>query len=420
MTLSCIAPQFGHRDQPFTVIGGQGLFIETKEYGQLFDATAGYWYNILGMRHPELMSIKAELGGVVSHLYEDWTNPWAEDLALRLCKMTGKQQAIFAATGSMACENARKEAVAYHLSKGRGEHDLLFAAINGGYHGSVGLMLDIADPRKNKVIINGPVVYPNNASANNAFEEHKKYLSSFEDKIKEQEKKGKKVAAVFYEPVMGVRGAVELPKEYIRGIQAICSAYDILLIADEVTTGFGRTGVMFVSQQFEKDGIRPDIICLGKGLSAGHYPIAVTLVNEKIVESWKSLEGETEREFAYVHRRGNGIAGTPEGAAIGLQVINTLERDHLPELTKQLGGYALRRLQPLTKLPNVRAVRGKGLLIAIDVKDSLYAKHIKERLRKEKKINMIPEGRMLMFCPAFTITHNDIDRVALSLEDVLE
>ena len=123
---SKIAPQFGNREKTFTVLDGNGLEIRTKEYGVLFDAVAGYWYNILGMRNPELVKIKQELGGVTTHLYEEYTNPFAEELAASMCERTSMNQLIFSATGSMANENARKEAVKYHLAEGEKEEDLVF------------------------------------------------------------------------------------------------------------------------------------------------------------------------------------------------------------------------------------------------------------------------------------------------------
>ena len=149
---SKIAPQFGNREKTFTVLDGKGLEITTKEYGVLFDAVAGYWYNILGMRNPELVKVKQELGGVTTHLYEEYTNPFAEELATSMCKRTSMEQLIFSATGSMAIENARKEAVKYHLAQGEKEEDLVFVTINGSYHGSVGEMLKWIDPEKNEFI----------------------------------------------------------------------------------------------------------------------------------------------------------------------------------------------------------------------------------------------------------------------------
>ena len=120
---SKIAPQFGNRNKPFTVLDGKGLEITTKEYGTLFDAVAGYWYNILGMRNPELVKVKHEISGVTTHLYEEYTNPYAEVLAASMCNRTSMEQLVFSATGSMANENARKEAVKYHLAQGEKEEN---------------------------------------------------------------------------------------------------------------------------------------------------------------------------------------------------------------------------------------------------------------------------------------------------------
>ena len=180
---SKIAPQFGNRDKTFTVLDGTGLEITTKEHGVLFDAVAGYWYNILGMRNPELVKVKHELSGVTTHLYEEYTNPYAEELAATMCKRTSMDQLLFSATGSMANENARKEAVKYHLSEGNKEEDLVFATINGSYHGSVGEMLKWIDPEKNEFIIDAPIYEKKYHS--------KKIVDTFKEKIEIAEKNDK-------------------------------------------------------------------------------------------------------------------------------------------------------------------------------------------------------------------------------------
>ena len=172
---SKIAPQFGNREKTFTVLDGNGLEIRTKEYGVLFDAVAGYWYNILGMRNPELVKIKQELGGVTTHLYEEYTNPFAEELAASMCERTSMNQLIFSATGSMANENARKEAVKYHLAEGEKEEDLVFVTINGSYHGSVGEMLKLIDPERNEFSIEEPIYEKKHQS--------KQIIESFSEKI---------------------------------------------------------------------------------------------------------------------------------------------------------------------------------------------------------------------------------------------
>ena len=334
---SKIAPQFGNREKTFTVLDGKGLEITTKEFGVLFDGVAGYWYNILGMRHPELVKIKKELGGVTTHLYEEYTNPYAEEIATSMCKRTSMERLVFSATGSMANENARKEAVKYHLAQGRKEEDLIFVTINGSYHGSVGEMLKWIDPERNEFTIDAPIYEKKNQSG--------KIVDSFKEKIEYAETKNKIIAGFFYEPIMGVRGSVPLPVEYVNGIGKICKKNDVLMIADEVTTGVGRAGKFAYSQSFDE---KPDIICMGKAISGGHYPVALTLFNEKIIDAWDRLE-KKGMSFSKIHRRGNSITGTQEGCALGLKVLEILDRDNLISQVKLKGKYALEKYQLCTE-----------------------------------------------------------------------
>ena len=404
---SKIAPQFGNREKTFTVLDGNGLEIRTKEYGVLFDAVAGYWYNILGMRNPELVKIKQELGGVTTHLYEEYTNPFAEELAASMCKRTSMEQLVFSATGSMANENARKEAVKYHLAEGEKEEDLVFVTINGSYHGSVGEMLKLIDPERNEFSIEEPIYEKKHQS--------KQIIESFSEKIDLAKSKNKTVAGFFYEPIMGVRGSVPLPPEYINGIGKICRKNNIVMIADEVTTGVGRAGKFAYSQSFDE---KADILCMGKAISAGHYPVAVTLVNEKIVCAWDKLE-EKGISYSKIHRRGNSITGTQEGCALGLKVLEILDRDNLIEVVQKKGKYALEKLEKIKNYSNVREIRGTGLLIGIDVTSSTFAKNTITPQMRKRGINVLPEGRVIMFNPAYIVSEEQIDHFVNTLSEVL-
>ena len=404
---SKIAPQFGNREKTFTVLDGNGLEIRTKEYGVLFDAAAGYWYNILGMRNPELVKIKQELGGVTTHLYEEYTNPFAEELADSMCERTSMNQLIFSATGSMANENARKEAVKYHLAEDEKEEDLVFVTINGSYHGSVGEMLKLIDPERNEFSIEEPIYEKKHQS--------KQIIESFSEKIDLAKSKNKTVAGFFYEPIMGVRGSVPLPPEYINGIGKICRKNNIVMIADEVTTGVGRAGKFAYSQSFDE---KADILCMGKAISAGHYPVAVTLVNEKIVCAWDKLE-EKGISYSKIHRRGNSITGTQEGCALGLKVLEILDRDNLIEVVQKKGKYALEKLEKIKNYSNVREIRGTGLLIGIDVTSSTFAKNTITPQMRKRGINVLPEGRVIMFNPAYIVSEEQIDHFVNTLSEVL-
>jgi adenosylmethionine-8-amino-7-oxononanoate aminotransferase len=407
MQKSRITPQFGNRDQTLTVLGGEGPMIFTKEYGTLFDAVAGYWYNILGMRNPEILEVKRQVGGVASHLYDEYTNPFAEELAESICKRTSMSTLVFSATGSMACENARKEAVKYHQAKGKNEEDLVFVTIKGSYHGSVGEMLKWIDPQRNQYSIDEPI-YEKKNQINDI-------INNFKEKIELATHNGKTIAGFFYEPVMGVRGVVPLPPTYLEGIAKICKQHDILLIADEVTTGVGRTGQFIYSDSFK---VKPDILCLGKAISAGHYPLAVTLFNQRIIDAWTVLE-EQGIPYYKIHRRGNSITGTQEGCAIGLKVLEILERDNLIQQVNERGKYALEKLKKIENCSCVREIRGRGLLIGIDVTDSDLSKKIITPKMRKRGINIFPEGRVITFNPAYIISEEQIDNFANNLSEVL-
>ncbi len=413
--MSDLMPCYGERTPPYTVVGGDGTRVETEEFGQQLDAMAGYWYNVLGANNEELMAIKrdGDIAGTPNHLYEQNTNPHAEHLASKLTDLIDTPNdalfVIYGCSGSMACENARKEAVKYHKAKGHARDELVFGAIRGGYHGSIEAQLDIIDPERNELVIRSPCYKSEEGIG--------EVVQSFEEQVKEIESDGRKVGGFFYEPVMGVRGAVELPESYIEPISQICRERDILLIADEVTTGMGRTGAWFAS---EHTGIEPDIMTLGKGFTGGYYPTSATVLDEKIVDALETLEEEGE-SYKKLHRRGNGLAGTPEGSALALQVIEILERDDERLLTevREKGEYAFQRLQELESLEAVREVRGKGLLQAVDVRDSTLAGKVQEAMR-DRGVNQLPEGRMIMFAPPYTIKREEIDTFVETTGSALE
>jgi len=408
MRQSRIAPQFGRRDQTFTVLSGEGLMISTKEYGTLFDAVAGYWYNILGMRNPELLEVKRKIGGTATHLYEEYTNPFAEELAESLCKRTSMSQLLFSATGSMACENARKETIKYFQAKGKLEEELVFVTIKGSYHGSVGEMLNWIDPEKNQYSIDAPIYEKR--------DQVDEIIDTFKQKIELAKSNGKTIAGFFYEPIMGVRGSVPLPLHYMDGIAEICKQNDILLIADEITTGIGRAGKFCYSDSFS---VKPDILCFGKAISAGHYPVAATLFNEKIIDAWNKLE-EQGVPFSKIHRRGNSITGTQEACALGLKVLEILERDNLIQQVNERGKYAIEKLKKIENYSSVREIRGTGLLIGIDLTNSDFAKNIVTPEMRKRGINVLPEGRVIMFNPAYIISEDQIDNFVNTLSKVLK
>lgn len=165
------------------------------------------------------------------------------------------------------------------------------------------------------------------------------------------------VAAFIMEPVMGEFGVVAPPEEYYRRVGETCRQYGLLFIADEVTTGFGRTGKLFVSQYWDP---QPDVLCLGKAISGGYLPLAATLATEAIYQRFQG------KQNYFMH--GSTNSGHPVCAAVGLAAIDIILREKLPENAARVGTYLKSRLSDLmTSHPIIGEVRGSGLMIAIDL-----------------------------------------------------
>lgn len=175
------------------------------------------------------------------------------------------------------------------------------------------------------------------------------------------------VGAVLLEPICNTAGIITPTEEYFRMIRGVCDKYNIILIFDEVLTGFGKTGDIFAAKTF---GVTPDIICSGKGLSTGVVPMGAFMVREDIADVFYGQEKDNVN-FAHGHT----YAAFPLGNAVGLEVINVLEEEKLPEKARAMGTYIRGRLEALNKFGIVREVRGKGILLGVEiVEDSVTNK----------------------------------------------
>ena len=167
------------------------------------------------------------------------------------------------------------------------------------------------------------------------------------------------VAAVLIEPICNTAGIVAPTEEYLRAVRDACTRHNVLLIFDEVLTGFGRTGDMFAAQTL---GVTPDIICSGKGLSGGVIPIGAMMAREGLGDAFY---GPVEADIQFAH--GHTLPGNPLAAAAGIAVIDELTTRGLPLKARVLGAHLRSRLEGLKKLGVVREVRGRGLLLGVEL-----------------------------------------------------
>lgn len=225
------------------------------------------------------------------------------------------------------------------------------------------------------------------------------------------------VIAVIAEPIIGGGGVIVPPDEYLPRLREICDKYGLLLILDEVITGFGRTGKLFGCENW---GVVPDIITLAKGITSGYLPLGACVTNSKVFDAFRGEPGE-DREFSQVSTYG----GHPVSSAAALANLKILVEERLWENAERVGGHLLAKLEPLRSLPIVSDVRGKGLMLAIELVDedgnrletaktNRVVKDVRDRgvLVGKGGHTMEEPENMILLSPPLPLTVAQADRIA--------
>ncbi|MFX1503640.1 MAG: aspartate aminotransferase family protein, partial [Promethearchaeota archaeon] len=215
-----------------------------------------------------------------------------------------------------------------------------------------------------------------------------------------------KVAAFLVEPIQGEAGVKIPPEGYLKKVREICTKYNILMILDEIQTGFGRTGAFFAC---DHENVKPDMLLLGKALGGGIYPVSACVSTKEIIGPDVITPGP----------HGSTFGGNPLAAAIGMKSIDIHLRENLSERTKEMGAYFLKRLKEIaekkTKIP-IKEVRGKGLLIAVEFEED--ARQIVEELKDNGILAKDTHSTIIRFAPPLVITKDDIDWAINIIEKV--
>lgn len=341
-------------DDLLLVAEGSGATIRDAEGREYIDGYAGIWNVNVGYGRQEIVdAVTEQMKRLAFYPQTQITEP-ASRLAARLAELTpgDLNHFFFVNSGSEANETALKAARQYARQRHPGEDRYKVIARYQGYHGfTMGALSatgQVERKRKFEPLIPGFVhVGPPNEDGPEVFE--KTILREGPETV----------AAVIAEPVVGGGGILVPSDEYFPKIREICDRYGILLILDEVITGFGRTGKLFASEHW---GVVPDMMTMAKGLSSGYLPIGACGVTEDVFEAFKG--DEPGLEFSQVSTYG----GHPVCCAAAFVAVDILTREKLWENAEHVGGYLLERLQGLES-PFLREVRGKGLMLAIELQD---------------------------------------------------
>ena len=408
---------------PIVIERGEGINLYDINGKCYKDVISSWWCNLLGHANPRInAAVKKQIDSLEHVIFANFTHKPAITLCQELAKVLpeGLCKFNFADNGSAAIEMALKMSFQYHYQTGHPEKKR-FMALTDAYHGetigalSVGgvdLYSELYKPILLDVVrIEGPDCYrcPYNQCRENC------NCECFKNAEKAFEEYGKETAAIIVEPLLqGSAGMKIYPPLYLKKLRELCDKYNVHLIADEIATGYGRTGKMFA---FNHADVSPDIMCLSKGLTGGYMPMSIAVTTQEIYDAFYDdyLKGK-----AFMHS--HTYAGNPLACSAAVEVLKILREENIIAQANKKAIYFNKIIkEKFLPLENVGEVRSIGLINAIElVKDKKTKEPLDYRKRTgygiykkalEKGVLLRPLGDVIYFNPPLVIEENDMDYV---------
>lgn len=396
---------------PHLVESAEGVYLHLASGEKVIDGMSSWWSTVHGYNHPVLnWAIERQLGKMAHVMFGGLTHRPAIELAQRLVELTPEplQKVFFADSGSVSVEVAIKMAFQFWASQGRPEKNRLLA-LRSAYHGDTFATMAVCDP------VNGMHTLFNDVFPRHFFapapqtpfngdydEEDSRELENI---LKDH---GHEIAAVVLEPVVqGAGGMRFYSPTYLRAARELADRYDVLLIADEIATGFGRSGKLFAC---EHAGIAPDILCLGKALTGGYMTLAATLCTEKVATG--ICEGE-----AGVLMHGPTFMANPLACSVANASIDLLLESDWQESVQRIENQLREGLEPCRSEPAVADVRVLGAIGVLEFKEPVAMEHFQNECIA-RGVWVRPFGKLVYVMPPYVISDDQLDQVTRTLCEV--
>jgi len=411
-------------EEPLIIEEGQGSYLKDTDGHWYLDGISSLWVNLHGHRRRELdEAIRKQLGKIAHSTLLGLANVPSIRLAEKLTKIapSGLNKVFYSDNGSTAVEIALKMAFQYWQQQSKKTRKKIkFISLENAYHGdtlgavSVG-GIDLFHQLYHPLLfhsfkVNSPYCY--RCSLKKSYPGCR--LACLDELEKVMEKEQGNTAALIIEPLMqAAAGMLTSPPGYLRGVRDLCNRYKVLMIADEVATGFGHTGRMFAC---EHEGVSPDILILAKGITGGYLPLAATLATEKIYEAFL---GEYREKKAFFH--GHTYTGNPLACAAALANLSIFEKEkvleNLPEKIRFLQG----ELEKFKSLEHVGEVRQQGMMAGIELvadkerkKEYPYEDKVGIRVIQEARrrgLIIRPLGNVIVLLPPLSVSLNELREI---------
>ncbi|MDW5416667.1 aspartate aminotransferase family protein [Iodobacter sp. CM08] len=423
-------PNEMQRREPIRIVRGDGCYVYDDKGHKLVDGVAGLWNVNVGHNRSEIkQAIMQQLDELeYFQLFDGISHPRAEELSTMIIDMLQPEdmaRVAFSSGGSDAVETALKLARQYWRVKGQPDRNK-FISLKQGYHGThfggASVNGNTVFRRNYEPLLPGCFHVETPWTYRNPFTEDPEALAQICAQMLEREiqfQSPDTVAAFIAEPIQGAGGVIVPPASYWPLIREVCDKYGVLLIADEIVTGFGRSGAMFGCRLW---GVAPDIMCLAKGISSGYIPLGATVVNQRVADAFAA-----NADFGGAIMHGYTYSGHPVACAAAMANLKIVQEENLPANAAIQGEYLLSRLKPFAdKYAAVGEVRGKGLMVALDL---VVDKHSREpidptggyanrvaQIAREHGVLVRPVGTKIILSPPLVIQSSQLDMIVAALD----
>ena len=410
---------------PLQAVRAERVYIYTKDGRRILDAISSWWVNIHGHANPRIAEAIAAQARKLEHvIMAGFTHEAAEELAARLRKRLPSEMThlFFSDDGSTAVEVALKLAVQHFSNQGRAKKSEIVALAHG-YHGDTAGAMSISD--------DSPFTKPFQSMRYRVHRVHSAYcyrcpvgltrdtcqIQCVQDLETLLEQNHERIATVIVEPLLqGAGGMIVHPVEFLQKVRALCTRYDVLLIADEVLTGFGRTGKMFAC---ELAGIVPDLMCLSKGITGGFLPMGATVCTDRVEAPFRS----ENRLHTFYH--GHSYTGNALACAAANASLQIFDDEPVFERIAMIAAVNAERLQQFREMPQVGDARQIGTMGAIELRadDAGYLSSMRTKLYQffiDHGVLLRPLGNVVYVLPPYVITREELHFVYDVIQQAIE